>query len=328
MAVLLIASALAGVAGNSSFQQIDFGKGSHRLVTIAHGDRQQTAASQGGRTVALPTVVPTLPARNSRFSTLFRARDILDLENTPARSVAKLFRMTADNKRSPTACTAQFIGPRHLLTAGHCIVDRSKGVPHPGFEVASRFDLGASPDGPPLKVTRAWVPADQWIMTNPLDALVTPEKCSDFAVIETDRDAAPAVGWLALRAAPADGLLHRFSYPHRSAADTILSLPSGADPASIAFIEKERADTLRHEAEFSPANLYYEYGMPDVVERSYFAERNGYSLPGRSGSALVDTTGAIVALLSRTYEGATYNCRLTPAEIGAIAAIVEGARGR
>lgn len=225
--------------------------------------------------------------------------------------------------RSATACTATFIGPRHLLTAGHCIVDRSKGVPHPGFEIVSRYDLGKSADGAPFIATRAWVPADQWILTNPLDALVTPEKCSDYAVVEIDRVSPPAIGWLGLRHQPAPGLLHRFSYPHRSAADLISPAPPGANAEDVAFIDKERADTLRREAEFAPSNLYYEYGKPDAVEPSHFVDRNGYALPGRSGAALIDSTGAIVGLLSRTYDGATYTCRLTPAEIGAIMAIVE-----
>ncbi len=324
MSAWLIASALLAATETTRFQQVDFGRAEPRIVAISHGPRDSTAGSSNIPTSGLPTIAPSLPARGSKFSTLFRARDVFDLPRTPAVAVAKLFRLMADGKRSPSACTAQFIGPRHLITAGHCIVDRSKGVPHPGFEVATRYDFAQSPDGPPLRVTRAWVPADQWLMTNPLDALVTAEKCSDYAVIEVDRAAPAAVGWLAMRTNPAAGLLHRFSYPHRSAAELIAPLAPGADPADVEFVEKERADTVRREAEFSALNLYYEYGSPDAVEASHFTDRNGYSLPGRSGSALVDSSGAVVGLLSRTYEGTTYSCRLTASEIGAISAIIAG----
>ena len=84
----------------------------------------------------------------------------------------------------------------------------------------------------------------------------------------------------------------------------------------------------RTEPDFSPINLYYEFGHADEAEGRYIAYRTPYSAPGRSGSALIDGEARVVALASRGYSGTFYSCRLTAADIGAVRALMARAEAR
>lgn len=328
--MLMIAALLAfATAGRTtSVEEIDFAARRHTPALIAHGSLAETRGDRGtsaGEPLTLPETAPSLPARGSRFSTLFRARDHFDLTRYPARSVAKLFRLKADGTRAAEACTAQFIGPRHLVTAGHCLADRIKGVPHPGFELALGLDAGAAMPAKVVPVTRAWLPSDQLRLTDPMLALVTPERCSDFGVVEIAEPEGAARGWLGMRDEPAPGMLHRFSYPHLSAADRpgpSADVRAKMNPQALKQVADLGAKLRISEPDFSPANLYFEYGLPDEASGRFVADRNGYVLPGRSGSALLSQDHAIVALLSRGYNGTSYSCRLTADDIGLIQAIL------
>lgn len=315
---------LLAAVSPATYVEIDFAPAATREVVVDAAPVARTRPHPvGPRAGALAVGAPSLPARGSRFSTLFRARDVVDVTAWPARAVAKLYRLEADGKRGRTACTAQFVGPRHLITAGHCIVDRSKGVPHTGFELTVGHDRGVA--AATHRVRRAWIARGQMRVTDPALQLVTADRCDDLAVIEISEPAGTATGWFGMTAdlAP-DRLLHRFSYPHQSASAPLMA--RAADPAVPENARKALKDAAEKakvtEPDFSPDNLYYEYGHADDLARRYVADRNGYSTPGRSGSALFDKDGAIVALLSRGYNGTSYSCRLGAEDIGAVVAIM------
>lgn len=331
--ILILASACipAKAAANPppGLSRIDFATGA--VVPWAPG-AAPLAATQGapgsdaGERLALPDAAPPLPMRGSRFSPLMRARDLFDIGLYPARAVAKLYRLDADGNRQGTACTAQFVGPRHLLTAAHCLVDRTIGRPHPGFEIALRHDGGE--DQGVLPVTAAWAPAGELTQrpsiiqaTGPIDWAAD---CRDVALIEVPEPAGARLGWLGMasRADP-DAVLHRFSYPNESSAARLeRDLADGNWPDNVReHLERSLANARRNEPDFSPTNLYYEYGPADQVHEEALSQRTATVLPGRSGSALIDDGAAVLGILSRVTSGVNYNCRLTPALIGAFASI-------
>jgi hypothetical protein len=314
----------------TTFEEINFQTGERRQFPLSY----RPVAHVVGRSGAMPTEVLQLPGtgphpsyRNSGFSTIFRARDVLDIDRYPARAVAKIYRLNADGSRASQACTAQFVGPRHLITAGHCIADPVTGIPHAGFEVAVRYDAGEAKGGT-ARVSRAWLAADQMRLSKPEDALVTPERCSDLATLQIREPLGADVGWLGMRDAAQQQaslrttIFHRFAYPHVSTSENIEKSAANAPPEAQAELKAQIAAARRTEPDFSPENMYYEFGRLDEAEGLYMAYRTPYSAPGRSGSALIDGTGAIVALASRGYLGTFYSCRLTAADIGAIGALI------
>lgn len=329
----LLFAALAA-AQPTVMERIDVPARTHRPVTIVHTPVAVSGADHGrsgDAPLRLPEQPPALTVNGSRFSPLFRARDVFDVARWPARTVAKLFRFDPAGARTNTACTAQFVGPRYLVTAGHCVVDPSTGQPYAAFEVAVRFDAGKSAGGT-AKVTAAWVaPRLLRPATTAADALVTPDRCDDVAVLAIDQPLGTATGWLAMRdrapvTEPDPRMLYRFAYPQQSNAAALAAararpgLPDAAKATLDAMIEKARTS----EPDFSPDNLYFDYGRADLAEGRFIAERTGYGLPGRSGGALLDGNGSIVAILSRGYGGASYSCRLDADTIGTLAAIVAG----
>lgn len=282
-------------------------------------------AGLDGRSM-LPISGPGMPARGSHFSTVMRARDVFDVAAYPARAVAKLYRLDVDGKRQGTACTAQFVGPRHLLTAAHCLIDRSAGKPHPGFEIAIRYD-GDRHRGI-LPVSAGWVLSSETVKrpsvvkaTKPIDSAAN---CQDLGLIEVEEPVGRRLGWLGMSTAPTLGtILHRFSYPQESAVVGLERfMLDSTQPKDIRdAIQKEVIRNRLTEPDFSPSNLYYEYGPADQVHDEALSERNGAILPGRSGSALLDGRGTAVAVMSRATLGVNYSCRLTPEVIGAFARI-------
>lgn len=309
-----------------SFQQIALPGGQATEVPVTAAPVERVAGSAGTDTrapAALPTAAPPLPVRGSRFSPLYRARDVVDLAKRPARVTAKLLRLDAAGAPDGTACTATFIAPRKLLTAGHCLVDRTTGKPHAAFRLLARYDDGRS--GAEVAVTRAWVESAGLKLADPTDARVTPTQCTDYAVIEIAEPLGAATGWAGMSATVRpDAVLHRFSYPQTSSAARLRAAADkpGLPEQARAYVLKEADRLARAEPDFAPTNLYYEYGVPDDLQPAYVADRNGYVAPGRSGSALIDADGDIVALLSRSYGRTTYSCRLSAAQIGAIRSIV------
>lgn len=329
--LLLIVSAPLALAktDESPLGRVDFAAGTITPWDGVAANRHHTPAFPGedaGDALALPEAGPSLPARGSGFSTLFRARDVLDIGLHPARTAAKLYRLDPEGDRQGTACTAQFVGPRHLLTAAHCLVDRTTGTPHPGFEIALRHD-GGRDDGI-LPVISAWAPVSE-MEARPAQVAASGDdgpasRCQDMALIEVSEPAGLQLGWLGMssRADPSQ-TLHRFSYPHESSSAGLeRDLAAGILPENaVAFVRREIESRQLTEPDFSPDNLYYEYGPPDEVQEQALVERNGAVLPGRSGSALINGEAAALAVMSRAVSGANYSCRLTPEIIGAFAAI-------
>lgn len=275
--------------------------------------------SDGGN----PLPPDAMAGKSSGFTPIARARDTLDPARWPARAVAKLFRLDAAGARTGNACTAQFVGPRHLVTAAHCVVDRTSGKPFSGLEVAVRFDNGRAGGGT-ARATAAFMPGDRAAPATPASAMVTPDLCDDVAVVEITAPLGRATGWLGLRAATTTGALRRFSYPQQSAAVPLLAVRDRPDTPAIvrAAIDAEIAKVRAREPAFSPDDLYLDQGTPIQTEASFLAEPSTQSIPGRSGSAMLDGDGAILALMSRSYGGMTYSCRLDPKAIGMIANII------
>ena len=278
---------------------------------------------------AWPATPPALTARGSRFSPLYRARDVLDTARWPARATAKLFRLNDDGTREGSACTASFVGPRHLVTAGHCVIDPATGRPHSGLELAVGYDAGQGV-GTPVAVVRSWFPSALLGSMAGAAARVTADRCDDFAVVEIAEPRGATTGWLGMRdhvpvAGPDDRLLYRFSYPNQSAVVTLAATRDRPEtpPAIRMALDAAIARARATEPDFAPDSLYFDYGRADLAEGLYVAERSGNAVPGRSGSALLDDTGAIVAVMSRSGGGLSYSCRLDSAAIGAIEAIVD-----
>lgn len=140
----VLAAAGPGVADATDLKHITFDRGEVAVWSASVSPRDHTPARVADEVapLALPTASPALPARGSTFSTLFRARDLFDLERHPATTAAKLFQLKEDGERQGTACTAQFVGPRHLLTAAHCLVDRATGRPRPASRLLSVMTVG------------------------------------------------------------------------------------------------------------------------------------------------------------------------------------------
>lgn len=313
-----------------ALSRIDFASGA-MTPWAAEGIAPRTSTEddlgdQTGERLALPQAGPTLPVRGSRFSSLMRARDLFDLDAYPARVVAKLYRLDAEGKRQGTACTAQFVGPRHLLTAAHCLVDRTVGRPHPGFEIALRYDGGR--DRGVLPITAAWAPTSETTArpsvihaTGPIDWAAD---CHDVALIEVAEPAGRRLGWLGMSTLTDPAVtLHRFSYPNESTTAAIeRQLQRGGEPDDIRnHLNRTLANSRLTEPDFSPDNLYYEFGPADQIHDEALSERNGAILPGRSGSAMIDGSGNVLGVMSRAVSGVNYSCRLNPDLIGTFATI-------
>lgn len=324
----VLAAAGPGVADATDLKHITFDRGEVAVWSASVSPRDHTPAHVADEVapLALPTARPALPARGSTFSTLFRARDLFDLGRHPATTAAKLFQLKEDGERQGTACTAQFVGPRHLLTAAHCLVDRATGRPRPGFEIAVRHDGGS--DQGVYRVVAAWGPASEFEprpvvvqTTAPLDLAAD---CHDVALIAVDRPVEASGGWLGMSISVDPALpVHRFSYPHESSAAVIERLLTTQEhPDNVKdYMRLEIAKRRLSEPDFSSENLYYEYGVVEGVHAEALTERNGAVLPGRSGSAMIDGQGRVVAIMSRAAEGENYSCRLTPYLIGAFSDI-------
>lgn len=318
-----------GGAHDPALSRIDFATGS---ITPWRPDRiaprlstEGAPGEAAGQALILPATGPVLAVRGSRFSPVMRARDLFDIEAYPARAVAKLFRLTADGARQGTACTAQFVGPRHLLTAAHCLVDRTTGRPHSGFEIALRHDGGRDDGVAP--VTAAWAPTSETtqrpsvvLATGPIDWAAD---CHDIALIEIAEPAGRRLGWLGMSTtAVVDQVLHRFSYPNESTATLAQRHLDTLDQPDEETLQREQAyiATMKlTEPDFSPDNLYYEFGPADRIQQEALSERNGAVLPGRSGSALMDGQGNVLGIMSRAVSGSNYSCRLTPELVGIFA---------
>lgn len=319
----------SGSVAEPELRHVVFDTGEITVWSSPAPERAMTPASLGEGAqppLSLPSTGPALPVRGSNFSTLFRARDLFDLSRHPATTAAKLFRLTDDGERQGTACTAQFVGPRHLVTAAHCLIDRTAGRPHPGFEIAVRHDGGA--DQGLHRVIAAWAPAPE---VEPRPTVIQVDRpvdlaadCHDVALIEIDAPAGAQTGWLGMSSqVNPSAPVHRFSYPHESSASVLERLLASEDHSEDvrAHLSGEIDSRQLTEPDFSAANLYYGYGVPDAVYDEAVSERSGAVLPGRSGSAMIDADARVVAVMSRAALGENYSCRLTPALIGAFAAI-------
>ena len=285
----------------------------------------------GGEPLELPTLAPDLPRRGSQSSVMVRARDVFDTTAYPARAVAKSFMMDETGNPTGQACTVQFVGPRHLITALHCLVEEQAFVP--GQEIAIGFDDGETREGTAhVPITGLWATPTHLLQFRGTDEqrrdLVLGEECNDVAIIEISEPLGEQLGWLPIRSAPTDsfdGLLHAFSYPQRARTDSMrATMESDEDMPPIvreAFAEII-ADMEPHVPEFSPDNLYYSYGTADEQTQHKFHFVTRYSLSGTSGGAYIDENNAVMAIHSTWANDYANACRLTPEWVGAVAEII------
>ncbi|MEM1131330.1 MAG: hypothetical protein AAGH53_00170 [Pseudomonadota bacterium] len=281
----------------------------------------------------LPLSKPILTVGTTEISQLFRVRSVLDTQMFPATALAKLYRLNADGSRSGNACTAQFVGPRHLLTALHCIIDVRTGKPHSGFELAIGFDNGlAGPHGT-IKAIRSWYQANS---PADLQSRAIAERCSDFALVEVAEPVGLSTGWLGMKAEISpesmQQAMYRFSYPNRRGSEVLRqtleqldgqNLPEATKEAVKTKLRERISDTASREPEFSPDNLYFEFGNVDRVEPQAFVTEDNFTLPGQSGSVWLDRTYAALSVHSRNASSESIDCRLNELVIGAFSAVIE-----
>ncbi len=319
---------------DADYVHFGFEDGRESRVAIGFEEQAEISGSPGtGTRLTLARSGPPLPMLGSTFSPLYRARDVMDVAAYPANAIAKMFRLDPDGRRSGNACTASFVGDRYLITAAHCIVNLNTGIRFAGFEVVPMFDRGGSPMEA-VQVTDAWLP---YAMLADIRAGVggaIENGCNDIAIVRVSAPAGDETRWLSIRAF-ADGgpeaVYHRFSYPHMGATAGLKAalanldeqdMPEANRAAIAAAIGKRIEEEQALEPDFSPENLYYQFGGVETVGTDYIGQSIAYALPGQSGSVLLDENHAAVAVLSRTYDGVSYSCRLSLRDIGVFQAIM------
>lgn len=278
----------------------------------------------------LPQSEPMLPLRGSNSSVIVRARDVFDLSLYPARAVAKLFQLDETGTRTGNSCTAQFIGPRHLITATHCLLDG--GAFRPGQELEIGYDNGEGVVDP-VPLVAAWVLTADLVRFRGSDdeqrAWAENPICNDLALVEIADPLGVQYGWFGLRP-PSDSagqaLHYNFSYPQSSRAQMLeRTLASDEDlppPVREAF-EDMLASIGPHTPEFSNQNMYFSYGVPDELDEDSLYVFARYTLSGISGSALIDGEFDVAGIRSTWAGDHGRYCRPQADWVGTAAAIIQ-----
>jgi len=337
--IILLAAASASTPAPAEYKHYEFDSAKEEVVQIKGDAEYNFRPSSITVSSHLPQNEPVLRRLNSNMSPMVRARDFFALDTYPVTAFAKMFRLNAAGTKTDTACTAQFVGARYLVTAAHCLYDHTAGSFRAGFSIAANYDAGTSGDGlSEVTVT------DAWISQRAIDDLtsLSSGKCEDVALVKIAEPLGEKTGWLGIRTATDEELesgllLHNFFYPHVAGSQKLreqekVFQAQDANNPQVQAVLKALADRIasseKSEPLFSQNDLYYEFGSADKIDPASFAWKSEYSLAGASGSAYIDKSANIIGLVSRGDGEYGYNCRFTPASLAEFSAIIQNMNSR
>lgn len=120
---------------------------------------------------------------------LFGADQRVRVDDTSAPPFSFVTRIVFAFRDAYSTCTGVLIGPKHILTAGHCAFSRPEG----GFAISAiaspGYQSGVAPFGS-AHVTEIYIP-QSWRRGDPN---------SDFALLTLDSDLGNLAGWVEIRA--------------------------------------------------------------------------------------------------------------------------------
>lgn len=178
------------------------------------------------------------------------AADAYDLTTFPARVAGELRRIEGDSSRAH--CSAQLVGPWHVLTAAHCLRRLGTGAWQTGrLEFFPAFDDGMPSAFGSARAALYYVPM---------------QSSQDLGLIQLDQPLGAELGWVGLgfttdTAFFTDRVVHKFCYP--------------ADASVLNTELVYNGDTLYH---FSKVMVRTTNGMTD-----YLGVPGWLGIPGESG---------------------------------------------